>query len=169
MEALVAQLLPLVEQIATYDKEISQLFLKHPDSGLWASKPVAGARLAPRLLAEVGDDRKRDAQPTNLQAMAGTSPVLYESGNYSHARRRKACVKPLRNALYQFAWQSTQREEWALEYYRRKRAEGKSHSAAILALSNNWVRIIHAIWRNKKPYERATFQTARQNHQARAA
>jgi hypothetical protein len=49
MEALVAQLLPLVEQIAAYDKEIAQLFLKHPDSGLWALKPVVGARLAPRL------------------------------------------------------------------------------------------------------------------------
>jgi transposase len=169
MQALVAQLLPLVEQIAAYDKEVEQLFLKHPDSGLWASLPGAGARLAPRLLAEVGDDRSRYEQPTNLQALAGTSPVLYESGNYSHARRRKACVKPLRNALYQFAWQSTQQEAWALAYYRRKRAEGKSHSVAIRALSNNWVRIIHAVWRNKKPYESATFQSAQNNHVLRAA
>jgi transposase len=169
MTALVAQLLPLIEQIAAYDKEVEQLFLKHPDSGLWASLPGAGTRLAPRLLAEVGDDRTRYEQPINLQSLAGTSPVLYESGNYSHARRRKACVKPLRNALYQFAWQSTQQEDWALEYYRRKRAEGKSHSVAVRALSNNWLRIMHAMWRNKKPYERATFQTARQTHQARAA
>jgi transposase len=83
----------------------------------------------------------RDAQPTNLQALAGTCPVLYESGNYSRARRRLACVKPLRNVLYQFAWQSTREEEWALEYYHSLRAEGKSHSVAVRALSNNWVRI----------------------------
>jgi hypothetical protein len=43
MEALVAQLLPLIEQIAAYDKHACQLFLKYPDSGLWASLPGTGA------------------------------------------------------------------------------------------------------------------------------
>lgn len=169
MLALVAQLLPLVEQIAAYDKEIESLFLKHPDSEIWASLPGAGKRLAPRLLAEIGDDRTRYAQPTNLQAVAGTSPVLFESGNYSKARRRVACIKPLRNALYQFAWQSTCQEVWAAEYYRRKRAEGKSHSVALRALSNNWLRIVHALWRKKETYVSVIFQAAQQAHSSRAA
>lgn len=169
MLALVAQLLPLVDQIAAYDKEVENLFLKHPDSELWASLPGAGKRLAPRLLAEVGDERSRYEQPTNLQAVAGTSPVLFESGNYSHARRRLACIKPLRNALYQFAWQSTRQEEWASEYYRRKRAEGKSPSLAVRALSNNWLRIIHAMWTGKKSYVSATFLAAQKTHAPKAA
>lgn len=169
MLALVAQLLPLVEQIAAYDKEVEQLFLSHPDSELWASLPGAGSRLAPRLLAEIGDERSRYSQPTNLQAVAGTSPVLFESGNYSRARRRLACIKPLRNALYQFAWQSTRQEEWAVEYYRRKRAEGKSHSVAVRALSNNWLRIIHAMWTGKKSYDSATFLAAQKTHLPKAA
>lgn len=164
MLALVAQLLPLVEQIAAYDKEVSELFLSHPDSEIWASLPGAGARLAPRLLAEIGDERSRYAQPTNLQAVAGTCPVLFESGKYSRARRRVACIKALRNALYQFAWLSTQQEEWALAYYQRKRAEGKSHSVAVRALSNNWLRIIHACWTSKHPYDSATFLSAQKIH-----
>jgi hypothetical protein len=57
--ALVAQVLPLLEQIAAYDKELSALFLKHEDNEVWSSLPGAGKRLAPRLLAEWGDDRKR--------------------------------------------------------------------------------------------------------------
>jgi transposase len=169
MLALVAQLLPLVEQITAYDKEVESLFLSHGDSEMWASLPGAGKRLAPRLLAEIGDDRSRYEQPTNLQAVAGTSPVLFESGNYSKARKRLACIKPLRKALYQFAWQSTRQEEWAEEYYRRKRAEGKTHSVALRALSNNWLRIIHALWRKKETYVSTTFQTAQQTHLRRAA
>ncbi len=169
MLVLVGQLLPLVEQIAAYDKEIEKLFLTHPDSELWNSLPGAGKRLAPRLLAEIGDERSRYQEPTNLQAVAGTSPVLFESGKYSKARRRIACIKPLRNVLYQFARQSTLREEWAAKYYRRKRAEGKSHSVALRALSNNWLRIIHALWRNKKPYLKETFEAAQLKHCAKVA
>src|SRR5438876_6346808 len=44
MLALVAQLLPLLEQIAAYDKETSALFLKHEDNEVWSSLPGAGKR-----------------------------------------------------------------------------------------------------------------------------
>jgi len=114
MLALVAQLQPLMAQIAAYDKEISTLFLTHPDHDLFASLPRAGKRLAPRLLAEIGDDRDRYAAAASIQALGGTSPVLFESGRYSKAHRRLGCIKPLRNALQQFAGQSTQKEAWAL-------------------------------------------------------
>jgi transposase len=52
MLALVDQLDPLLKQIAAYDKEIARLFLSHADSELFSALPGAGARLAPRLLAE---------------------------------------------------------------------------------------------------------------------
>ena len=64
-------------------------------------------RLAPRLLAEWGDDRTRYADATSVQSLAGTAPVPFQSGNYAKAYKRFACLKPLRNALHQFAWQST--------------------------------------------------------------
>ncbi len=169
MLVLLSQLRPLLEEIAAYDKEISRLFLTHEDNEVFRSLPRAGKRLAPRLLAEIGDERTRYADAASLQALAGTSPVPYESGNYSKPRRRLACIKPLRNALYQFAWQSTQTEAWAAEYYQRKRKEGKSHSVAVRALANVWVRIIFALWRDKQEYQTATFEAARQLHARRAA
>lgn len=169
MLALVSQLVPLVEQIAAYDREIEQLFLSHADSHIFASLPGAGQRLAPRLLAEWGDDRTRYQDSRSLQALAGTAPVLYQSGNYQKAHRRVACLKVLRNALYQFAWQSTLTEPWAKDYYRRKRAQGKSHSVAVRALSNTWVRILYAMWLAHCPYERTTFEAAQGMHQPRAA
>lgn len=169
MLALVAHLLPLVEQIAEYDKEIEPLFLSHADSKIFSSLPRAGKRLAPRLLAEIGDDRKRYADATRLQALAGTSPVIFQSGTYIRIHRRHACIKPQRNALHQFAWQTTLTEAWALEYYQRKRKEGKSHSVAVRALSNVWVRLIHAMWLKQEGYQVATFETARLEHARRAA
>ena len=166
---LVGQLLPLIEQIAAYDKDIEALFLTHPDSALFASLPRAGQRLAPRLLAELGEDRARYQDARSLQALAGTAPVLYQSGHYQKAHRRSACLKPLRNALYLFAWQSTRSEPWALEYYQRKRKEGKSHSVAVRALSHLWLRILYAMWTTRTPYQRATFEAARVRHAPRAA
>jgi transposase len=169
MVALVAQLVPLVEQIAAYDKEIEQLFLSHADSEIFSSLPRAGKRLAPRLLAEIGDDRKRYAGAARLQALAGTSPVIFQSGTYTRIHRRHACIKPLRNALHQFAWQTTLTEPWALEYYQRKRKEGKSHSVAVRALSNVWVRVIYAMWQKSEPYQSALFELAQKRHARRAA
>jgi transposase len=169
MLALVGQLLPLLEQIAAYEKEIEALFLTHADSAIFASLPGAGKRLAPRLLAELGDERTRYEHRTSVQALAGTAPVLFQSGNYTKAHKRHACLKPLRNALYQVAWQSTQTEPWAKDYYRRKRTEGKSHSVALRALSNVWVRILYALWINHTCYERATFEAAQRAHARRVA
>jgi len=169
MLALVGQLLPLLAQIAQYDKEIATLFLTHEDHEIFESLPRAGQRLAPRLLAEIGDDRKRYQDASSLQALGGTSPVLYQSGIYSKAHRRLGCIKPLRNALHQFAWQTTQSEPWARDYYHRKRAEGKSHTVAIRALANVWVRIIFAMWIKRTCYEAMTFEHAQQQHARPAA
>jgi transposase len=169
MLALVTQLVPLVEQIRAYDKEIERLFLSHADNELFLALPGAGKRLAPRLLAEIGDDRTRYEAASSLQALAGTSPVLFQSGTYQKAHRRLGCIKPLRNALQQFAWQSTHAESWAQQYYQRKRAEGKSHTVAIRALANVWVRILFAIWLKREPYQSAIFEQARHQHAPRVA
>ncbi len=169
MQALVSQLLPLLEQIAQYDKEIHTLFLTHEDQEIFASLPRAGKRLAPRLLAEIGDDRTRYQDASSLQALGGTSPVLFQSGMYAKAHRRMGCIKPLRNALHQFAWQTTQSEPWANDYYQRKRAEGKSHSVAVRALANVWVRSIFAMWSQHCCYETAIFERAQHQHARRAA
>jgi transposase len=165
--SLVKQLLVVIEEIASYDKAIRPLFLTHPDHELWSSLPRAGKHLAPRLLAEWGDDRTRYADAASVQALAGTAPVPFQSGHYAKAHKRFACVKPLRNALYQFAWQSTRQEAWALAYYQRKRAEGKSHSMAVRALANVWVRILYRMWQSKTNYQTVTFEAARLAHAPR--
>ncbi len=167
--ALLDQLEPLMKQIAAYDQEIERLFLMHEDHELFQALPRAGTRLAPRMLAEMGDDRARYQSASSLQALADTSPVLFQSGTYQKAHRRLGCIKPWRNAMPQFAWQSTLQEAWAKEYYQRKRAEGKSHTVAVRALANVWARILYAVWKTKEPYQTTTFEQARQAHAPRVA
>jgi transposase len=167
MLSLVKQLLVVIQEIKSYDKQISTLFLTHNDRQIWCSLPGAGKRLAPRLLAEWGDDRTRYTDASSVQTLAGTAPVPFQSGNYAKAHKRLACLKPLRNHLHQFAWQSTQQEAWALTYYQRKRAEGKTHSMAIRCLANVWVRIIYRMWMSETCYQTATFEAAQLAHAPR--
>ncbi len=169
MLSLVKQLLVVIEEIASYDTAIRPLFLSHDDQALWRSLPRAGKRLAPRLLAEWGEDRTRYADGNSVQTLAGTAPVPFESGNYAKAHKRLACLKPLRNHLHQFAWQSTLREAWAASYYQRKRAAGKTHSMAVRALANIWVRIIYRMWQSRTCYQTSVFEQAQQQHARRAA
>jgi hypothetical protein len=88
---------------------------------------------------------------------------------YAKAHRRMGCIKPLRNALHQFAWQTTKREPWARAYSQRKRAEGKSHTVAVRALAKVWVRIIFAIWSQHCCYETTIFERAQHQHARQVA
>jgi transposase len=169
MLSLAKQLLVVIEEIVSYEKEIQTLFLTHQDHEIWSSLPRAGSRLAPRLLAEWGDDRTRYADANSVQMVAGTAPVPFQSGNYAKAHKRFACVKPWRNDLYQFAWQSTLSEPWAASYYQRKLAEGKTHSMALRALANIWVRIMYRMWVSETCYQSETFEVARLAHAKRSA
>jgi hypothetical protein len=165
--ALVAQLGMLMTQIAHYDAVITRLFDSHGDHTIFQSLPGAKKRIAPRLLAEIGDDRQRYAHAGGLQAIAGTAPVLIQSGNSAKVRTRTACVKPLRNAMYQFAWLASMQDPWSAAYYQRKRREGKSHTMAVRALANTWLRIIFALWQQHARYDPAIFEAAQQQHAKR--
>jgi hypothetical protein len=56
---LVQHLLLLVNQVAAYDQESARLFQAPADQPLFSGLPGAGKRLAPRLLAQWGDERTR--------------------------------------------------------------------------------------------------------------
>lgn len=167
--ALVAQLALIHQQLLEYDRAIGDLLRQHEDSVLFASLPGAGRRLAPRLLAQWGEDRTRFSSAAQLQALAGTAPVVVQSGASRRVRQRTGCIKPLRAALYQLARESLLFEDWAGVYYRRKRSEGKTYAMAVRALSNQWVRLLYAMWSRGEVYQRERFLAAQQAHAASAA
>lgn len=161
---LIEQIQVLKKQIRAYDQEIERVFKSHSDSSIFASLNRAGKRLAPRLLAEWGDNRERFHTAKEVQALAGTSPTPYQSGKLSYPHFRWSCVKDFRYVMHHYAWQSTFAESWALDYYQQKRAAGKKHHEAVRALANIWVRIIFSMWQKREPYNRESFLAAQKEH-----
>ena len=163
--ALVAQLRLVMEQVAEYDRAIARVFAVHDERALFASLPGVGTRIAPRLLAEWGEDRLRYPSAASVQALAGTLAGHLSERQLPPVRGCAApAVKPLRNVLYQFARESIQRDAWAHAYYHRKRGEGKTFTMAVRALSNQWVRILYALWTKREPYDPAVLARAQQAH-----
>jgi hypothetical protein len=154
--SLVKMLFVVEKQLALYRQRIEELFARHPDHELFGSLPGAGPKIAPRLLAEIGDDRERfgdDVQ--NLQCFAGTAPVTKRSGKsrkFWPVHQRWACDKHLRHALHLFAEKTLSRCLWADLYYQHHRQKNQSHASALRRLANRWLKIIYKMWIDRTPY-----------------
>ena len=147
------QLQVLERQLADYRAGIEKLFASHPDSGTFGSLPGAGAKLAPRLLSEIGSDRDLFPDPESLQCLAGTAPVSYQSGQIHKVHFRRACNKHLRQAVHHFADHSRPQCAWASAYYDTLRKRGKSHACALRCLGQRWLKIIWKMWQGSMPYD----------------
>jgi transposase len=140
-------------QIEAYRAEIEKLFAKHPDHHLFGSLPGAGPKIAPRLLGEIGSDRARFDDPSALQALAGTAPVSYQSGQIHKVYLRRHCNKSLRATIHLWANLSRRASPWAAVYYQALRARGKSHASALRCLGQRWLKILWKIWQTRRSYD----------------
>lgn len=161
---LVAQLQTLATHIDAYDREIQRVLKLHPDGELYRSLPGAGDTLAARMVGELGDNCDRYQDPSIAQCEAGTAPVTRTSANTRTVRFRRACIHPLRDTLWQFAFSSMRHCPWARAYYDHARKRGKKHAEAVRMLGNVWLRIIIALRRTSRPYDEAVFLQARSRH-----
>lgn len=153
VDTCVAQLKVLEKQLAEYRRRIGALFRKHPDHDLFGSLPGAGEKLAPRLLAEIGDDRARFDTAEGLQCHAGTAPVNYQSGQVRKSHIRRACSRVLRTTVHLWANLSRARCPWAEAYYQQKKAQGKSHACALRCLGQRWLKILWKMWQTRTRYD----------------
>jgi transposase len=161
---LVSQLQTLAKHIDAYDREIQRVLRLHPDGELYLSLPGAADFLAARMVGELGDNRDRYRDPNVAQCEAGTAPVTKASGSTRTVHIRRACIQPLRETLWQFAFSSLRRCAWAQAYYNQARKRGKKHAEAVRMLGNVWLRIIIAIRRDRRPYSENVFRKARARH-----
>jgi transposase len=155
--ALVAQLRELIRSIDAYDDAIAKIFKVHPDALIFSSLPGAGPVFAPRLLAAFGADRDRFATARELQQYTGIAPVTERSGKSVWVHWRYACSRFLRQSIVEWAGMSIRYSYWADAYYRYQRQKGKSHHAAVRALAFKWLRILFCCWKERRPYDEATY------------
>lgn len=142
----------LERQLQEYRARIDALFAKHPDHELFGSLPGAGAKLAPRLLGELGEDRERFADANGLPGLAGSAPVRYQSGGDQAVRLRRACHQHLRYAVHLWADLSRAYSPWEQAYYAAQRERGKSHATALRCLGNRWLKILWKMWQTRSCY-----------------
>lgn len=138
------ELARLKQRIGALDVEIRDRFLSRPEAPIVLSLPGMSHRTGPRFLAEVGT-LERFGSPDALAAYAGLTPTLWQSGRSSgtHFLSRR-CNLHLRQALWSAALGSL-RTPASRRFYDRKRAEGKSHHQAIIALARTKLRVLWAM------------------------
>ena len=103
------------------------------------------------FLAEVGN-LGRFASADALAAAAGVAPVLRASGATSYQRRARRGNRILKRVLYRSAFSSISYHERSEAFYRKKRAEGKGHHQAVIALARRRVDVLWAMLRDGETY-----------------
>jgi transposase len=152
IRSLAAEALTGRDQLAAIDKQIAEVLARHPDAALIRSLPGMGATLTAEFLAVTGGIG-RFADGDHLAAAAGLAPVLRQSGKVRYLQRATAGDKALKRVFYQSAFIAISCDPASKTYYHRKRAEGKTHHQAVLALARRRVNVLHAILRNQTPYQ----------------
>ena len=161
--ALVRILREVRNAVSSYDSQIEELARAHPDFTIFDSFPGAGAALAPRLIAAFGTCRDRYRTAHELQCYSGIAPIVESSGKQSWVHCRWSCPKFLRQTFHEWALHSLASSTWAKGYYTQQRSKGKSHHSAVRALAFKWIRILFRCWQDRKPYNAALYENARQS------
>ena len=138
-------------RLCALDRDLEAALARHPDAALIQSLPGMGATLAAEFIAEAGSI-DRFPTPDKLAAAAGLAPVLKQSGKVRYLQRAHGGNKTLKRVFFQSAFCSLSHPD-STAFYRRKRNEKKTHHQAVLALARRRVDVLHAMLRNRTPYE----------------
>ncbi len=157
-QALCAQLWALNKSIRQYEREIQSVLRRHDDYLMFKSLPC-GVKSQARIIAALGDDRKRFGSAAELASATGIAPLTIQSGKSRYVGARWACSKFLRQTFHEFAGITITRSRWAKAYYDQQLASGKSSRTAKRALAYKWIRIIFRCWQSRTPYNEAYYIT----------
>jgi transposase len=155
--AIVAELaediLGLKERINTLDEELKQRFFARPEARILASLPGMGPILGAEFLVAVGDICAFESAD-RLAAYAGLVPAARDSGKrVGNNKRMRGGNKTLKRVFYQSAFASLRSTPESRAFYDRKRAEGKRHTQALIALARRRVNVVWAMLRDGTTFE----------------
>lgn len=155
---LAEQLATLTRQRAEIAAQVEALVEAHPLHKVLTSLPGVGVRTAARILTEVVGKDFKDA--AHLASYAGIAPVTRRSGTSirgEHAPR--GGNKRLKRALFLSAFASLNHPP-SRDYYDRKRAQGKRHNQAVIALARRRCDVLFAMLRDGTLYQPPTASAA---------
>ena len=150
---LAAEVLALKERIESIDEEIGRRFFARPGARILISLPGMGPILGAEFLVCVGDISAFESAD-RLAAYAGLVPAARDSGKrVGNHRRMRGGNKTLKRVFYQSAFASLRGSPESRTFYDRKRAEGKRHTQALIALARRRVNVVWAMLRDGTTYE----------------
>jgi transposase len=138
-------------RLGALDAELQDALARHPDATLIRSRPGTGVTLTAELIAEAGSI-ERFATADQLAAAASLAPILKQSGKVRYLQRAVAGNRALKRVFFQSAFCSLQHPA-SRAFYARKHAERKTHYQAVIALARRRVNVLHAMLRNRAPYQ----------------
>lgn len=156
VRSLVAVLVTLDEQIRVLAKQVDAHFGLHPDAEVLLSQPGLGETLAPRVLAEFGDDHAQYRSAKDRKNYAGTSPITRQSGKMRVVGARFIRNQHLIDALIGQAFAALTASPGARAYYDQLRAREIDHQAALRQLANRLVGISHGCLKHHARYDEET-------------
>ena len=151
---LAAMLAGLHESRLTVYAQVEALVEAHPLHAVLTSMPAVGVRTAARILTEVAG--KDFSTAGHLASYAGLAPVTWRSGSSirgDHSSRKGN--KVLKRALFLSAFAAL-KDPLSRAYYDRKRAEGKRHNQALIALARRRCDTLFAMLRDGTLYQAKT-------------
>ena len=148
---MAAEVLRTRERIADLDARLEELVAAKPEAKVVRSMPGMGPVFTAEFLSEVGDP-SRFGSADSLAAAAGLVPATRQSGGSSFQRRARRGNRILKNLLYRSAFGCTAHHQPSKAYYLKKRAEGKTHHQAVVALARRRVNVLWAMLRDGELY-----------------
>jgi transposase len=143
-------------EIATMERQVTACFRGHPDAAIYLSQPGIGEILGARQLGEFGDDPHRYASAKARKNYAATSPVTRQSGKKKTVMARFIRNDRLADAVHRQAQSALRASPGARAFYDELRDRGLDHNAALRALSNRLVGILHGCLKTRTLYDEAT-------------
>src|SRR5215203_4131415 len=150
---LAAEVLSLKERIESINEGIGQRFFVRPEARILTSLPGMGPILGAEFLVAAGDISAFESAD-RLAAYAGLVPAARDSGKrVGNNRRMRGGNKTLKRVFYQSAFASLRSAPESRAFYERKRAEGKRHTQALIALARRRVNVLWAMLRDGTTFE----------------
>ncbi|MFI1582811.1 IS110 family transposase [Embleya sp. NPDC020630] len=158
----------LAREVMALDREIAELealiedrFREHRDAEMITSMPGIGVQLGAEFIAATGGDMAAFGSPDRLAGVAGLAPVPRDSGKVSgNLRRPRRYSRRLLRMFYLSAQVASTCCPVSRAFYQRKRAEGKKHQQAVLALARRRLNVLWALIRDGRTFAASTFTPA---------
>nr|WP_107417239.1 IS110 family transposase [Streptomyces sp. CB00455] len=151
---LAREVMALDEEIAETDVLIEGRFRDHPHAEVILSMPGIGPVLGAEFIAHTGGDMSIYGTSDRLAGVAGLAPVPKDSGRISgNMRRPRRYCRRLLRVFYMSSMVAARCCPTSKAFYERKKAEGKNHKQAIIALARRRLNVLWALIRDGRTFK----------------